>query len=95
MSERTKTCGNCAAWDDRMAWYTRDGNLGSCRARPPSVDLRPKHLGGFLPGVWPTTAERDWCLEWSPRESQGQAETENNQDRQQGARTAEEGGQAT
>lgn len=66
MTERSKRCGNCGAWDADHPMLA-PGDMGDCRrARPSLVTGAAK---GLWRAVWPRVHADDWCIDWLPREA--------------------------
>jgi len=60
----TLDCGKCQFWDEGNA------NFGRCRKAAPTVVGALVRDDDFSPitarGVWPSTAETDWCGDGLP-----------------------------
>jgi hypothetical protein len=64
-------CGSCRFWRQDLA-EDRGPGWGQCRRMPPTLppieQEKLRHVG-----IWPHTAENDWCGEWQPMAEFGSA----------------------
>jgi hypothetical protein len=65
----SEACGGCRFWR-RDRDEERGPDWGQCRRMPPT--LPPIEQEKLLHvGIWPHTAEDDWCGEWQPAAEAG------------------------